>query len=313
MPSLLSPTITRALGDARRRGLEFLEGTVRSDGAWPSTLIKVEGKTKEEHSPCTAALGLLSLESCDLPQVESLRSRTRDYVARIAIYPGVWRYWDHLPPDLDDTVLCSLVSDRHIWIFLGMNVECILSFRDQEGRFRTWMVEADKDLDNLNSVDSVVNANVVAYLGDHAETRSAQRWLERLVMDGREADTLVFYPECMDLYVAMARASRLAAPAFQRLCPTLAERISAGLDVRRKSIDVMRLAQGVTALDVLGEAKGAGILEGAADRIVQEQDAGGGWPGCKAWRSGPKRLIEWRSEALTTASCIGAISCLLRR
>lgn len=313
MPPLLPPTTKRALEDARRRGLEFLDATVRSDGAWPSTIIDFEGKRDEEHSPFTAASGFLSLEFCDLLQVERLRSRTRDYIAQLAIYPGVWRYWDSLPPDLDDTAVCSLISGRHIWIFLGMNVECILSFRDQEGRFRTWMVsrsEADAD---WNSVDPVVNANVVAYLGDHAETRPAQRWLERLIRDGREADALMFYPECMDLYVALVRAARCAPPVFQNLCPTMAERISAGLDARRHSTDIMRLAQGVMALDVLGEVKDASILEGAADRIMQEQDAEGSWPGCKAWQRGPEFPVEFRSEALTTASCIGAISCLLRR
>ncbi len=312
MPPLFSTTTKRALEDARRRGLEFLETTVRSDGAWPSTIIDFEGKTEEEHPPFTAASGCLSLESCDLPQVESLRSRTRDYIARLAIYPGVWRYWDHLPPDLDDTAICSLISGRHVWIFLGMNVEQILCFHDQEGRFRTWMVPRSVADANWNNVDAVVNANVVAYLGDRAETRLAQRWLERLVMDGREADALVFYPECMDLYVALARAARRASPVFENLCPTLVERISAGLNARRNSIDIMRLAQGVTALDVLGEVPRDGIPESAADRIMQEQNVGGGWPGCKAWQRGPEFPVEFRSEALTTASCIGAISCLLR-
>lgn len=312
MPPLLSPTTKRALEDARKRGFEFLETTVRADGAWPSTVINSEGKTEEERPPFTAASGCLLLESCDLPQVESLRSRTRDYVARLAIYPGVWRYWDSLPPDLDDTAICSLIAGRHLWIFLGMNVERILSFRDHEGRFRTWMVPRSVADANWNSVDAVVNANVVAYLGDRAETRPAQRWLERLVMDGREADALVFYPECMDLYVALARAARRASPVFENLRPTLAGRISTGLDARRNRLDVMRLAQGITALDVLGEASCAGILEGAADRMMQEQDVGGGWPGCKAWQRGPEFPVEFRSEALTTASCIGAISCLLR-
>ena len=312
MPPLLSPTTKKALENARRRGLEFLDDTVRPDGAWPSTIVGFGGKRIEEHPPFTAASGFLALESCELSQVEPLRSRTRDYIARLAIYPGVWRYWDSLPPDLDDTAVCSLISDRHIWIFSEMNVECVLSCRDQEGRFRTWIVSPSEADEDLNSIDAVVNANVVAYLGDHAETRPAQRWLERLIRDGQEADALVFYPECMDLYVAMVRAARRAPPAFQTLRPTLAERISAGLDSRRDGTDVMRLAQGVTALDVLKEVKNAGIPEDAAHRIIQEQGARGGWPGYKVWQRGPEFPVEFQSEALTTAACIGAISCLLR-
>lgn len=76
-----------------------------------------------------------------------------------------------------------------------------------------------------NTVDPVVNANAITYLGDHRWTQPAQRWIEQLVMDGQEAGALVFYQDPMDLYLALARASCRAPSAFQALRTVLVERI----------------------------------------------------------------------------------------
>lgn len=305
--------LTDALEDARRRGLACLEATLRADGAWPSLLVNAAGKESEEFPPFTAALGHLALESCELPEAAKLRFRTKGYIERICEFPGIWRYWDSLPPDLDDTAVCSLVCASHIWVALGLNVEGILGIRDSQGRFRTWMVSRPDIEAEWNAADPVVNANVIAYLGDHAGTRQAQHWLERLIMNERETEALVYYPETMDLYVAMARTARSAPPVFRALRPTLRARITAYLASRSDLFDLTRLAQGVCALNMLGESVETAILEEAAHRFLGEQSSGGGWPCSNLWRRAPEFPVVFRSVALSTAYCIAAIGHILRR
>ena len=110
----------------------------------------------------------------------------------------MWRYYRHLPQDLDSTALCSLVIEDHPWILLKRNWPRILENRDERGRFTTWVLAGDEP-DVVSrfrlEADPVVNANVIAYLGDCPETRDAQRWLETLITEGRVGDSSKWYPD----------------------------------------------------------------------------------------------------------------------
>ena len=296
---------------ARDRGLAWLDATIGADGRWPSRLMGASGQVQEEFPPFAAATGYLMLESCGASRAQALRARTQRHIERICEYPGLWRYWNNLPPDLDDTSVCSIVSASHIWIFLGLNIEAILRYRDRDGRFRTWMVSPEDIEAEWNEADAVVNANVIAYLGDRPQTRPAQRWIEELLRQGREAEALVYYSEPMDLYLAVARAARLAPPAFSNLRCLLIRRILDVVQPRRGGAAIMRLAQGVVALDTLGKVPEPAVLTHAATRIVEEQHAEGMWPTGNVWRRGPKYPVTFRSVVLATASCIAAIEPLL--
>ena len=88
--------------------------------------------------------------------------------------------------------MCSLaVNVRTLRLFFS-NIERILSNRDAEGRFLTWMWEPDwsglpQGLSLPPETCPVVNANVISYLGDRPETRAAQHWLATLIEERREA------------------------------------------------------------------------------------------------------------------------------
>ena len=110
----------------------------------------------------------------------------------------MWRYYRHLPQDLDSTTLCSLVIPTHPWIVLGKNVPAILENRDDKGLFTTWILaedEPDVVAPFRIEADPVVNANVIAYLGDRPETKDAQRWLEALIAGGKLEGTSKWYPD----------------------------------------------------------------------------------------------------------------------
>ena len=83
-------------------------------------------------------------------------------------YPGVWRYWPRIPPDVDDTALCSLAIGPRALLLFYSNIERILSNRDAEGRFLTWMM--GPGLPNFTpDLCPVVNANVISYLGNRPD------------------------------------------------------------------------------------------------------------------------------------------------
>ena len=300
--------------EAIARGLRFLENAVDANGGWPVRRCgnrTLTGPGSAEHPPFVAGLGLLALRGCDHPVAERLRRRTRTFLHACIGYPGVWRYWPRLPPDLDDTAICSLAAGPHLWLLLARNVALLLSFRDRAGRFRTWMAGPERVSHALNPVDSVVNANVVAYLGDRPETRAAQHWLKTLVVDGSQQDlSLHYYPAAIDLYVALARARSLAPPVFAGLRPVLATRI---LSCRRPDGgfgDTMRTAQALTALHRLCADAQVEVVRTAIDQLLGAQRADGGWPECLAWLGQPGTELGFGSEAFTTACCVEALACV---
>ena len=311
---LRSEDLREATVAATGQGLEFLKWNVQADGAWPSKVYKnweLTGSWHVEFPPFVGGLGLLALEECAHPAAEELRARTRAFLHTRIEYPGVWR-WPPWAPDLDSAAICSLAASPHLWLLLGRNVDAIVSWRDGEGRFLTWMSNEGAHA-ALNHLDCVVNANVIAYLGDRVETRAAQRWLETLVKEDRETDALrPFYPEVMDLYAALARASRLAPPVFAGLRSTLANRILACRDAGGSFGDVLQTAQAVTALDSLGEGGREAVVRPALEHILATQRPDGGWPECFVWRF-PGNTLGFGSEAWTTACCIEAMGRVVRQ
>ena len=314
---LMSEDLREAIGAATVQGLEFLKRNVEADGAWPSRMYEnweLTGSWSVEFPPFLAGLGVLALEGCADPAAEELRARTRAFLHARIEYPGVWRYWPHLVPDLDSTSICSLAATPHLWLLLARNVEALVSFRDGEGRFQTWMYAQGGPDGTPNHVDCVVNANVIAYLGDREETRAAQRWLEALVKEQRVTDALLpFYPGVMDFYVACVRASCLAPPVFAGLRPTLASRILACQDAGGGFGDVLRTAQAVTALDGLGEGGREAVVRPALESILATQRPDGGWPACFAWKGLPGTTLGFGSEAWTTVCCIEAMVRVVRQ
>ena len=239
---------------------------------------------------------------------------TREYLARTIEHPGLWRYYRHLPQDLDSTSLCSMVIGTHPWILLGRNVPPILANRDEEGRFLTWVL-ADDEPDVVSTfrieADPVVNANVIAYLGDHPDTRTAQRWLEALVAEGRVEGSSKWYPDQVATYYAAARAIVRGRPALDQLRPVLAERILELGGGKGEFGNVLQTAQAVSALHNVGRLDSIDTKR-QVEGLVSWQHEDGSWPellafGDQTLKWGAVGQIGHGSEAVTSAFCIEAL------
>ncbi len=296
------------------QGLDYLERAVDAGGGWPSQVYanpERTGPAGRERVPFVAALGALSLAVCPDERAEKLRRRAAGFLGAAMEAPGVWRYWRELPPDLDDTAVCSLVVGPHVWLALGWTVPAVLSYRDAAGRFRTWMRPPDPDAAvPWDDVDSVVNANVVAWLGDGPQTRGAQRWLETLVRERREAGSSRYYPDPMDLYAALARASAAAGSPLRDLRRVVAARIRERRGADGSFGGVESTAQALSALDRLGEPPDAAAAAPSVDYLLDAQRPDGSWPAAVVWRGPPPPAppSAWFVSApLTAARCIEAL------
>ena len=243
---------------------------------------------------------------------------TRAYLVDTMEYPGLWRYYRHLPQDLDSSTLCSLVIGNHPWILLERNVAAILANRDENGLFQTWIL-ADDEPDVVSTfrieADPVVNANVIAYLGERPETREARHWLEGLVVEGKLDGTSKWYPDTASIYYAITRALMRVPSALDGLRPVLADRILGLRDGKGEFGNILQTAQAVSTLYNIGSLEGIDA-EHQALRFLDSQREDGSWPELLAF--GDQKL-QWGlvgqvghgSESVTTAFCIEALERLV--
>ena len=304
-----------------RRGLAFLDSVVDENGAWHCIRFSTADPDIPRHFERPAfvsAFCVLALESCGEARARAICSRTRQYLVDTIEYPGLWRYYRHLPRDLDSSSLCSLVIANHPWIVLGRNVPRMLANRDEQGRFLTWLLdEGEPDVVSRFRIeaDPVVNANVIACLGDHPETREAQAWLTDLIAEGRVEGSSKWYPDAVATYYATARAMVRARPALEGLRPVLADAILGLRDGEEGFGNILSTAQAVSALDDIGCLEKANVKR-LAERLIGSQHEDGSWPellafGDQTLRWGTVGQIGHGSESMTTAFCIEALERLI--
>ena len=183
----------------------------------------------------------------------------------------------------------------------------MLSCRDRRGRFPLWTGRLGAfGMPDDNDYDPVINANVIAYLGDRAETRPAQRWIESLITEDQVSDASSIWYAPMDLYYFVSRATCTGAPAFEGLRTILPARI-----MSTASGNALRVAQAASALCVLGDTAHVDFLRRCAETLIDMQQPDGGWPSCEFTRA-PDGVRIHLSRALTTANCIEALTRLTR-
>ena len=312
-----SKALAKAGRESISRGLDFLESTIDENGAWHCIRFNIADPDIPRHyekPPFISALCILALESCDEARAKAMCTTTKAYLVNTIEYPGLWRYYRHLPQDLDSTTMCSLVIGTHPWIMLGRNVSRILANRDEEGRFMTWVLEEDEP--NVVSkfrieADPVVNANVIAYLGDGPETKDAQRWLEALITKGNLEGSSKWYPDTVTIYYAITRAMMRAQPALDQLRSILVDRILGLRDEKGEFGNILQTAQAVSALYNIGSLESIDAKR-QVERFISSQREDGSWPellafGDQSLKWGVVGQIGHGSETVTSAFCIEAL------
>ena len=183
----------------------------------------------------------------------------------------------------------------------------------------TWVL-ADGEPDVVSpfriEADPVVNANVIACLGDHPDTRDAQRWLEALIAGGNLDGASKWYPDTVTIHYAAARAMIRARPALERLRPVLANRILELRDEKGGFGNLLQTAQAVSALHDTGSLERIDAQR-EVERFLGCQRDDGSWPellafGDQSLKWGMVGRIGHGSESVTSAFCVEALERLAR-
>jgi hypothetical protein len=243
-------------------------------------------------------------------QIAPMLRQGTEFLAREMVGPALWRYWTaasgrRIDPDLDDTACISAVLVRNGYLLFDVNLPVILRNRDEHGRFLTWIRGGEP-----NDVDSVVNANVLWYLGDRPETRAACDYLNTLVLEDAEAESSWYYEDSLTLYYAISRAWQSGVTRLEAARRALPPRIAARQQADGSFGNAVNSALAVCTLLNLGETKHPAVA-GAVKSLLAEQRGDGSWPRV-AVLNGPEapapRSLWWGSEELSTGLCVEALA-----
>jgi hypothetical protein len=259
-----------------------------------------------ESSPYGTTYVLHSLRFVDDPRAAALAERALDFLAGEMEPPGLWRYYTSrntklLPPDLDDTACASLaLRDRHDEIQLGLNLRQILANRDEDGCFRTFLGSP-----SANNVDAVVNANVLAYLGERDETRAACDYLCRIVTQGDEGRASLYGVDDLSFDYVLSRAWFLGVKSLEPCRAPIVRRILARQKDDGTFGDALATALACASLLNFEEAP-PDVLDRALTALCAQQSADGSWPRSTFY-------IDFNggfygSEELTTALAVEALA-----
>jgi len=269
-----------------------------------------------ESSIFTTAYALQALEYAEDFGVHDLQAAGVRFLIEQKEERDVWRYWSThsswrtwTPPDTDDTA-CAAFAVRHVRpdIFRGPNVQTLLRWRNSDGLFLTWL-EDPTPFGWPNDVDSVVNANVLLYLGDGVATETVSAYLRRLVEENREARSYHYYAREISLYYALSRAYHHGCRSLQPIATTWTARVVRGIDECGTGDEL----QAALALSTLlnSQAPGAILLARLAAFLCESQHADGGWAGRVYWHGfsagGSTPIGYYGSEELVTAACVESL------
>ena len=309
--SALSQDLVDDARQAVDKGLDYLDRGVDKEGLWPCHYhyISQPDSRHVDVNPFVGALASLALRHVDDERAQAVVQRIKRYTLRAMEDYGVWRYWPHLPPDADTTSVCNLSVGFHPAFLNGWHQSQLLRHRGERGLFHTWL-----DNRQVNDADAIVNASVIACLGDNSGTKAAQAWLENIIRAGTEAEDIHYYWDTIDLYNTIARAHRNHASVFTDILPIVVGRIR---ERRRRDGsygDVLRTALATSTYYQLGQSLSIAQRYETIRNLLDRQLADGSWP-ASPQASGPfwpdERALVFSSPSFDAACSIEALTYLL--
>ncbi|QIX60256.1 hypothetical protein HER32_03245 [Hymenobacter sp. BT18] len=275
------------------------------------------------------------------PRAEEMLTRATRFLQYQMQRGGVWQhfpgwhpFYAFSPPDLDDTACISaLLQARGIDCPKPTNIPLLLANRNREGLFYTWLIPRLRPvaygpywrltLPQLLSVrqsvlfwraeaarqdvDAVVNANVLYYLGERAETRAVEAYLLRIIAEGREASCDKWYLNVYSVYYFFGRAYHNGATGLAPARSSVTARICAAAQPDGRLGETV-LDTALAACALLSWGSYPPELAAAIEFLLAQQQPAGEWPRWRLYYGGRKRLRGWGSEELTTAFCLEALA-----
>jgi hypothetical protein len=309
---------TSEIRRAIEKGVAYLESAQLPSGEIPIETSSTPEMTGDcVRSPVVFAAALAARVLSVTPSAQRVRSRALDFLEREMSSEGLWRHpssefpeYLDTPLDLDDTSIASAAlaaagrpfpDNRHV----------LLAHRKRDGLFQTWIVQWWRHPIRtcrfslhyrnvrLHDIDSVINANVVIYLGVCEETQPAIAHMLAVLRANREMMATVWYWSHFTVWYFFSQALREIAPeAGEMIVP----RIEA-----TAPINALELAFATSTLLLWNRVPDVGPL-------IDAQLPSGAWPRAAMYHTGLGRMDSqprapwWGSEALTTVFAVEALT-----
>jgi hypothetical protein len=284
------------------------------------------------------ALVAHSLGFANAPVAADMARRAARFLASEMQPGGVWQFWTaqhpgHLynPPDLDDTACIAGVLRAH-----GVGVpdhrSLLLANRNRHGVFYTWIAPRLRPPpmhagfwrialrrsrspvrarlfwrmtpSTPTDVDAVVNANVLFYLGESADTAAVVAHLMDVIRRGDEGSCDKWYFSRFALHYMVARCHASGIESLRPIRDTAVARIE-GAAQPDGSIGADLLDTALAACALRGWGRGEDTANRATAHLRAQQRADGSWPGVAMYGAGS---VGWGSEELTTGFCLEALA-----
>ncbi|MBT9166882.1 MAG: hypothetical protein DDT19_00206 [Syntrophomonadaceae bacterium] len=248
-------------------------------------------------------------------QVREISQRAIRFLLDEMEQNGLWRFFgknSHVHFDVD-TVCCVLASLKE-W---GVEIDyyslasLMLKYRDNQGRFYTWILDVDPPFKKKdNNIDWVVNANVLFFYRLLNEPlRELEQYLTRVVKSSVFQRRSAYYEPFFAFFYCLTRA--YAGGGDSRLGSVVArtKNYLPYIEVEHKlygdSLEKALAAVGI--LNLSGETKEAAQ---AIEHLLDMQGDDGGWQIGVFHTEGPytKYRIAYGSRELTTAIALEALS-----
>jgi hypothetical protein len=172
------------------------------------------------------------------------------------------------------------------------------------GRLHTfWHAGARRD-----DIDSVVNANVIRYMGPGAEADRVVPWLRDIIRRGNEESSDKWYRSRAAFYYAVSRCHASGIPGLSDLAePMLVSFASVTSSDGMIGTDPLQTAMALCAIINFGQSPGR---HASSFRYLESQQQNdGGWGAHPIYHDGrPIPLISWSSRAVTTGFCVEALA-----
>ncbi len=308
------------------------------------TLVSTDLRMREgnipEPSPFGTVLVALALLDAGLDEAATLVGSAADAVEAEMLPGGLWKFWNRhhpgfpsIPPDADDTACASLLL-RRLGRRIPRNRDVFLSCRNAAGAFLTWfgcstsmvwhpgawkaLCRAEASTPGRRKffstgqatpqdVGTVVNANVLAFLGAGSWSQGPLRWVQSTILHGAGADSDPWYQSSPALAHALLRMEQTGitvSPEVRHKVLTDMHRLAAAEDVSVRDRGLALATLAAWAQDVPHAALAA---------LLQKQAPGGAWPCEAAYYGGWRRVRVWGSAEITTAAAVEALARWLRR
>ncbi|MET4107520.1 hypothetical protein [Hymenobacter sp. UYP22] len=275
-------------------------------------------------------------------ETDLILTRATDFFRNQMNHGGLWNHFTNIhhlrhlcPLDIDDTACVSaILQARGVNCPVPTNKPLILANRNSKGLFYSWFllrprwvanrtfwrVAAQELLHPLksilfwygveakrNDVDAVVNANALYYLGAIPETQAVISFLLRVIANEEEGTCDLWYLDIFFVYYSFTRCYYAGITQLEPLRQPIITRILAQAQPDgRLGKTLVDTAWAVCTLINLQCYPPE--LEPAVSYILQAQEVTGEWPRWLVYYGGPKRLLGWGSEEITTAFCMEALT-----